>query len=370
MNIPNPYRSKHYRLLLLVPVALIALSVGLIFFGPGIKPGIDFKGGMLITVQYTQDVDVSALGRAIERVAGQAPTIRHFQGPAGQGVEIELPLKESLDEADGHLARVHALQEEYDLARIAVSQGTQTPEALESIQRQLLLEARQTVAAAANGATLKATDATEAVAESEKAVADARSEYRQSLLDAVQSVVNAASVSVREVGSSLSVFFFSKLREVVLVSLLLLGVIVFLLFRSIGPSLAVMIGPLTDIVLTAGAMSFLQIPWNLGSVAAMLMLIGFSLDSYVMLTVRILKRKEMDGPARTLDATKTAFLMNAAQVTGFGVLTALALVLQLPIYFQIGFVATLGGMADFFTTWFGNGPLLLWMSQRQEGKQK
>lgn len=368
MNIPNPYQSKHYRLLLLVPLALIGLSVGLIFFGPGIKPGIDFKGGMLIGVKYTHDVDLSQLKEAVERVAGQEASIRPFQGPAGNGAEIELPLKESLDDADGYLARVHQLQEEYDSARIAVSAGTQSQQALDAIEEQLLREASLTVQAASGG-TLKSTDATQAVAESERAVADARSEYRQALLDAVQSVVNADSVSVREVGSSLSVFFFSKLREVVLVSLLLLGVIVFLLFRSIGPSLAVMIGPLTDIVLTAGAMSALQIPWNLGSVAAMLMLIGFSLDSYVMLTVRILKRKEMDGPARTLDATKTAFLMNAAQVTGFGVLTALALILQLPIYFQIGFVATLGGMADFVTTWFGNGPLLLWMSQRQEGKR-
>ncbi len=367
MNIPNPYDNPHYKKYLIVPIILIAISLGLIFFGPGIKPGIDFKGGLLITIQSESAIDQAALSSAIENVAGLKPELRFFESPAGTGVEIELPLKTSLDQADAYLAKVHSLQEEYDRARIALSQDQGSQSAVDALGRQLLDVASQTVQTATGG-SLKATDPTAAVTESEQAVADARSLYREALLDAVNSAVKADSVLVREVGSSLSVFFFSKLQNVVLLSLLLLAIIVFIMFRDIGPALAVMIGPLVDIILAAGAMSLLQIPWNLASIAAMLMLLGFSLDSYTMLTVRILKRSE-DAPAvRAFEATQTAFLMNAAQVTGFGVLAAVAVVLQVPTYYQIGVVATIGGLADFLTTWFGNAPLLLWMNERKQRK--
>ena len=369
MKIPNPYDNPHYKKYLIVPIILIAISLGLIFFGPGIKPGIDFKGGILITIQSDSAIDQPALSSAIERVAGTKPELRFFESPAGTGVEIELPLKASLDQADAHLAKVHSLQEEYDRARIALSQGQGSQSTVDSLGRQLLDASAQTVQTATGG-NLKSTDPTAAVIESEEAVADARSQYRESLLNAVNSAVKADSVLVREVGSSLSVFFFSKLQNVVILSLILLGIIVFVMFRSVGPALAVMIGPLVDIILAAGAMSLLQIPWNLASIAAMLMLLGFSLDSYTMLTVRILKRTDDTPPARAYDATKTAFLMNAAQVTGFGVLAAVAVVLQVPTYYQIGVVATIGGLADFITTWFGNAPLLLWMNERKERKNK
>lgn len=370
MKLPNPYSSPHYKKLLIVPVLLIAASIGLIFFGPGIKPGIDFKGGLLITVQSSSSIDSAALSGAIERVAGEKPALRVFESPAGSGVEIELPLKASLDQADEQLATVHTLQEQYDRARIALSQGQGSQSAVDSLSRQLLDSAATTVKTASGGA-LSTSDPTAAVTQAERAVADARSSYRQALLDAVNDAIKADSVLVREVGSSLSGFFFSKLQQVVLISLALLALIVFAMFRSIGPGLAVMIGPLTDVIIAAGAMSLLQIPWNLASIAAMLMLIGFSLDSYTMLTVRILKRThEGTGPERAFDATKTAFLMNAAQITGFGVLAAIALVLQVPTYFQIGVVATIGGLTDFITTWFGNAPLLLWMHERKQRKNQ
>ncbi|MDP2717395.1 MAG: protein translocase subunit SecF, partial [Candidatus Micrarchaeota archaeon] len=82
-------------------------------------------------------------------------------------------------------------------------------------------------------------------------------------------------------------------------------------------------------------------------------------DTDMMLTTRVVKRKEGTPAGRAFDAMKTAFLMNATTVVAFGVLTGLSIVLQIPTYYQIGAVATIGGIIDFVATWAGNAPLIL-----------
>jgi len=344
---------------------LMAVSAALVLFGPGLKPDIDLKGGLLISVQYDHEVDSAALASAIQKVSGERPSLRFYDSPTGNGVEIELPLKAELDKADAELAEVHRLQENYDRARIALSQGQGTQAALDAAQKALLDAAARTVKTA-SGSGLVASDPTAAVAEAEAAVADARSQYRQALLDAVNSVVTAQSVSVREVGSSLSSFFFSKTREVVLLAFVLSGILIFVVFRSFAASFAVIFGALADVTITAGVMSLLGIPLSLATVAALLMLIGFSLDTDVMLTSRVLKRREGTPKSRAFDAMKTGFLMNLTTVAAFGVLAAIAVILQIGTYYQIGMVATIGGMVDFIATWAGNAPLIIQYAEKKK----
>ncbi|MBI5226617.1 hypothetical protein HY994_05300 [Candidatus Micrarchaeota archaeon] len=364
MKIPNPYESQYYKYYIGIVLVLMALAAGLVLFGPGIKPDIDLKGGMLITVQFSQNVDQAKLATAIETVTGEKPSMRFYQSPTGHGVEIELPLKPSLDQSDAELAKVHVLQEQYDRARIAFSQGQGTQTNLDGLTKQVLDQSALTIKTATSG-QLKAIDPTMAVTEAENAVADARSQYRQTLLDAVNSAVTADSVSVREVGSTLSAFFFSKTREVVLLAFLLSGIIVFIVFRSLAASFAVIFGAVADITITAGIMSLMGIPWSLATVAALLMLIGFSLDTDVMLSSRVLKRKEGTPKSRAFDAMKTGFLMNLTTVAAFGVLAAVAILLQIPTYYQIGMVATIGGIVDFVATWAGNAPLIIQYAEKK-----
>ncbi len=361
LKFPNLYTSKQYKYLLILPILLILASIALL---PGIPRGIDLRGGLLITIQTDQPVDENVLANAVKTVAAGEPSVRSYESPAGKGYEIELPLKTEIDDAAALLAQGRDYQEQWEKAEVELSQGRGSEANVATLASQSVSFARQ--AAQKVGKTITTSNPTDAVRESDDAVAQSRSQYRDDILSAVQKVAPATSVSVREVGSSLSSFFLAKTQQIVLMSFLLLAIIVFILFRSVGPSLAVMIGPLTNITITAGAMSILQIPWSLASVAAMLMLVGFSLDTYMMLTIRILKRPEDDAPTRANDAVNTAFLMNAATIAAYGVLTGLAMLLQEPTYYQIGAVATLGGLADFITTRFFNAPLLLWMHERRK----
>jgi preprotein translocase subunit SecF len=101
-----------------------------------------------------------------------------------------------------------------------------------------------------------------------------------------------AIISPNEVTASLSGKFFDTAVMVVLFAILLTTAVVFVIFRSVAPSIAVLTGAAADVIMAMGAMSLFGIPLTLASFSALLMLVGFSLDTDVLLTMRVLKRSE------------------------------------------------------------------------------
>jgi preprotein translocase subunit SecF len=63
-----------------------------------------------------------------------------------------------------------------------------------------------------------------------------------------------------------------------------MSIVVFLSFRTFVPSGAVVLSAFADIVMTAATMNLLGIQLSLGTLAALLMLIGYSVDSDILLS--------------------------------------------------------------------------------------
>ncbi|HOI13711.1 MAG TPA: protein translocase subunit SecF, partial [Methanoculleus sp.] len=83
-----------------------------------------------------------------------------------------------------------------------------------------------------------------------------------------------------------------------------MSVVVLIAFRNVVPAGAVVLSAFADIAITAGIMQIIGIPLSLGTTAALLMLIGYSVDSDILLTTRLLKRKgkldeKLSGAFRT-----------------------------------------------------------------------
>ncbi|MFH1246896.1 MAG: hypothetical protein V1644_00810, partial [Candidatus Micrarchaeota archaeon] len=212
------------------------------------------------------------------------------------------------------------------------------------------------------------TDGSLAVKKVVEVYSQAQDSYRANIIAAVKSKVSVTAFSFREVGPSLSKFFLQKSQEILLYSFILAALVVLIVFRSLVPSAAVIMGAVADIVITLGAMSLFNIPLSLASIAGLLMLIGFSLDTDVMLTMRVLKRKEGTARERAYGAFKTGSLMNLSTIGAFGVLALTGLYLQSSTYFQLGIVAAIGGAVDFAATWGANAVLVLMYAEKQEKK--
>ena len=70
-----------------------------------------------------------------------------------------------------------------------------------------------------------------------------------------------------------------------------MAIVIFVSFRTFVPSGAVVLSAFADMAMTAAVMNIVGIPLTLGTVAALLMLIGYSVDSDILLTNRVLKRQ-------------------------------------------------------------------------------
>ncbi|NUN11657.1 hypothetical protein HUU53_03350 [Candidatus Micrarchaeota archaeon] len=351
MNIPNIYENKNYKLLLLVPLVLMAVALGLFFFN-GVPQGVDLRGGLLLTV-FTTEGSVADF-----KAVFPEGEVRGFDSPTGKGFEIELPNDPTLEKAEASYLKLLELDRELVQAEISRDAGTGSVEEVSRLENQLNSEASAFFELV--GFTGEAGSPHDKVTLADELFSKAKSDYRQELVSRVSQVASIESSSFKEVGSSLSKFFLSKTQEIIFWSFVLSAIVVFIVFRKLVPSFAVIFGAVADIVITLGAMSLFDIPLSLASVAALLMLIGFSLDTDVMLTVRVLKRKEGTPVQRAWDSLKTGFMMNVTTITAFGVLLLLSLFLQIPTYYQIGAVAVIGGIVDFIATWCGNAIIILW----------
>ncbi|MFH0968442.1 MAG: protein translocase subunit SecF [Methanobacteriota archaeon] len=172
---------------------------------------------------------------------------------------------------------------------------------------------------------------------------------------------------IDHIGSS----FGKTLQDQAIIALILsfigMAIVVFLIFRTFVPSAAVVISAFADMVMAAGAMNLLGIQLSLGTTAALLMLIGYSVDSDILLTSRILKRQgKFDEKIQ--GAFHTGMVMTS---TTFGAIFAMWLVSGIggiQIIWEISTVLLIGLIFDVLNTWLTNAGILKWYIVEGKGK--
>lgn len=148
-----------------------------------------------------------------------------------------------------------------------------------------------------------------------------------------------------------------------------MSVVVFLAFRTIIPSIAVVISALSDIVITAAFMDVLGVSLSLGTTAALLMLIGYSVDSDILLTSKLLKRKgKLDEKLE--GAFRTGFIMTTTTLTAVAAMFVVSSIGQIIIIRDISLVLLVGLVIDLMNTWMLNAGLLKWYLASPKGGAK
>jgi preprotein translocase subunit SecF len=165
--------------------------------------------------------------------------------------------------------------------------------------------------------------------------------------------------SVENIGPALGSLFWSQAQIGIIVAFILMGLIAFVVFRTFVPSFAIIISAASDIMVTLAMMQVFGIEFSLASLGALLMLIGYSVDTDIMLTSRMLRETEQDMKIneRLFGALKTGLTMT---LTSIGAVTALLVIPLPPVLTQIASVILIGLSVDILNTWMLNSVLLRW----------
>lgn len=169
-------------------------------------------------------------------------------------------------------------------------------------------------------------------------------------------------LSFQSVGALLSSQALTQVYYAIAFAFVFMAITVFIVFRNFVPSMAVIMAALSDILIAMGGMALFGIPLSVASVGALLMLIGYSVDTDILLTTRVLKRREGTINERAIDAMKTGITMAAAAI-GSMVTLYLIVIFFIPYagtLSQIAAVLIIGLSADVLATWLMNLGVLRW----------
>jgi len=169
--------------------------------------------------------------------------------------------------------------------------------------------------------------------------------------------------SVEVMGSSLGASFFKETFRAVIIAFLFMGIVVFLYFRIPTPSFAVILAAFSDIVVTLAIVNVSGMKIGTAGIAAFLMLIGYSVDTDILLSTRVLKRKSGTVLEGILSAMKTGLTMS--MTTLIAILVALVFAQSL-ILKQIMVILLIGLLVDLPNTWIQNAGILRWYLERKK----
>ena len=143
-----------------------------------------------------------------------------------------------------------------------------------------------------------------------------------------------------------------------------MSLVVFVTFRSFIPSLAVILSAFADITMSLALVNLLGIKLSAAGIIAFLMLIGYSVDTDIMLTSRALKSRNEKLNKRLFSAFKTGTTMTITSIAA--VITALLITRNLSnILNQIFTILAIGLGFDLLNTWLTNAGIIKWYCDKR-----
>ncbi len=343
---------------MIVPAILFVLWLIMVFIYPTPSMGIDLKGGTSIIINGDKEINSKTLANLLsEKFPLEGLEVIATQGLAGKyGVIIQFIENKDFAQAD------KSLQQATDLlaanpteSRNIVEKALQNLSKYYSFPRlsekpeEALNEAKNNVILAKQGFDLQ---------------------MQEIIFKEFGVSKDSFAFQKREVGISLGQSFWQTAQMVAIIGLILIIIVVFAFFREFLPSAAIIFSGMFDVLTALALMSWFKIPLSLVSIPALLMLFGYSVDTDILLTTRVLKKRNGTARERAVDSMKTGMTMTITALISLGVMFVISYTNQITVLYEIAAVLLLGLTGDIIGTWFFNAPLLLGYVEKKEKQGK
>lgn len=183
-----------------------------------------------------------------------------------------------------------------------------------------------------------------------------------SILDQLN--IQYKNISIQTIGAMIGESFWKQAQMAIILAFLAIGFVVFITFKSVAPSLAIMIAGGSDFLFAMAGMSVLGIKLSMATLAGLLILIGYSVDTDILLSTRLLKRRsEGNIDERITSSMKTGVTMTTTSIIAF---TVLYIISSSMVLEQIALVIILGLISDLPFTWIQNVGIHKWYLEREK----
>lgn len=186
------------------------------------------------------------------------------------------------------------------------------------------------------------------------------------VIQKLASIGVSGETSLRTFGPFLGEIFWRQAQLAIVAAFIVMAIVVFIIFRTFVPSVAIVLAAITDMAFALAVLNFMGVEFSLATLAGALMLIGYSVDTDIVLTAEMLKSKHLSVNERVHKAARTGLMLTVTALAALGAMyfTSGSLVIQ-----QIVLVLIIGLIADLPATWLGNVGILRWHLARKERKQ-
>ncbi|MCX6801602.1 MAG: hypothetical protein NT067_00665 [Candidatus Diapherotrites archaeon] len=343
------YGEKSYKRYLVIPAAVVLICLFLAFVFPGIEQGIDLKGGTLVVVGSKTQVDASAIESAV-RSQFQLTDLKviPFQG----GVQVQYGANRALESAKTLLESAKSSVAGNEAQAMASCQS-----AIGSLKA--FLEPEKTSFDSASSCIEFASEFYDSAA------AKFDSQLQALLVSKIgQENIKEGGFTRTEISPALGQMFWSTAQLIFLMAIILIIIVVFVSFRAFVPSALVITCMVFDMLAGLAGMAIFHISFSLASISSLLMLIGYSIDTDIMLTARLTKRKFRNMTDNAADCFITGLTMTGTALGALIVMLVCSWFWNIDTMFSISAVLFCGLIGDIIFTWFMNAPLLMWHLER------
>lgn len=384
----NIYETKNYKILVLVPILLLLIGL---YYIPKIHLDSSLKGGIAIIIQTNNTINnTKQIALLInKKIIDSEAKVSKVNS---NNLSITINANTSLANAELELLSVYSEYKNYSNSALKISRAqillqnksitnisilkssivSQKAKQLKYISKMNislnneLVQLNQLIPIQ----QYNSSNPTKMASIAQSTYTNASSIYKKNILQLINSIVPFNSYSYNAITPSLGRYFLGKIKQIIIISFILVAIAVFAIFRNPIPSITVVFGAGNDIIVALGAMGLFGIPLGVASIGAILMLIGYSMDTDLLSSIRILKRSNGTATKRAFSTLKTGMTMTIAAIISFSVLLVVSYIVGISIFFEISAVVLFGLVADIITTWFGNTTLILWYQQHLENKKK
>lgn len=144
----------------------------------------------------------------------------------------------------------------------------------------------------------------------------------------------------------------------------LISLFVIIIFRSIIPAVVIILSAISNILVGLAAMNLVGIQLTMGTLGALLMLIGYSIDSDILLNDHVIRGNKDSFTESVHDAMGTGVTMTVTSLSAMVVMFILATIFGIGLLADMGFLLAIGLSMDLVNTYMMNVSLLRWYTTR------